>query len=524
MLIARPQPREEGAALLAAIAMLIFASLVIVGIVVGARTTSDASREKLDSSGAIQMARDAGAALSTAYSSLTAGEFDGYAPSQSVLAGHAQRMGGTIVANGSLPQALATVDTARVPASSRYAVRQSLQDGRTGWWQVYSMKLPTWGTTPGGRVIAYVRVWTSPQGDDSKVTQPAMYRIEFRPQWFADYQMLFDGPARILDGATIAGPVHSNGYDNSYYDQYRSLVNAGQTIRFEGTASCTNTARITVASGSVVGNAQCQSQSRSAPNVRYSLLRARDAATRLRVICQGVPHAAVRMSCPAVTTPINVTLSGTQVQVQGQPTLDARVTGSRPSDNQGAVVIASGDVHVRGSLSANARALIITAANTTTGSYGTGSAPSIWIKGGGNVGSNPAASSSFGAVAEGDIIFDETAACGMTMRGALLAMSGMVSSHPTWRSPVPVPSGRTCAQATIRGSITGHYPPLMYNQDNAAGFQRRNYEWLPSLYDNPPPLYPTSADWETTQLEPANLDCFASAVGGALIESRGDCV
>lgn len=513
MLTASPHRRgEDGVAILMSIALLVLAAFVIVGIFVASRASNDLSRERLDSSAGTQLARDASAALGAAYSAMESGEFDGFAPAESVYRGHATRVGGFHVRNGGLPAParaaqLHQVDP-RVPASSQFAVAQPLGDARFGWWQVYSVKLPDWGVTPGGRVVTYIRTWTS-AGRDGAVSLPSMYRVDFRPRYFADYQMLFDGPTIVGSGAVIEGPVHTNGQESSFMDQYRPQVAAGQMLTFEAGSSCRSTARISLAAGNAVGVAGCTSLARRTTE-RYNLLRARDAAAGLRRACAR-PSPSIDLLCLDTTADVNVRLAGSRVMVSGGRTLDARVSGNRPGDNQGAVLVASGRVNVVGSLAGDrARALVVTAAQPGSSTYGTGGAPSAWIQSGGNVGApDRRPTSTFGLVAEGDVVFDETRACGLSFRGAILAMSGLPRANPTWTQYAAVTGSQPCGiPLLVQGSISSHYPPLLWEELNQAGYRNRTYRWLPALYDNPPPMYPTAGDWEAVSLEPANLDCF----------------
>lgn len=520
----RERRGEDGVAILMSIAMLVLAAFVIIGIFVAARTTNDISRERFDSSAGTQLARDASAALGAAYSAMESGEFDGFAPAEAIYRGHAARIGGFHVGNGALPAAarsaqLHLVDP-RVPASSQFSVGQPLEDGRIGWWQVYSVKLPDWGITPGGRVVTYIRTWTS-AGRDGNVSSPATFRVDFRPRYFADFQMLFDGPTLVGGGTVIEGPVHSNGQESSFMDQYRTDVAAGRMITFETGSSCRPTARISLAAGAAAGVASCRSLARRTAE-RYNLLRARDAAAGLRRAC-GRPTPSIRLHCSTTTDDITVRLAGGQVMVQGGPTLDARVRGNRPGDNQGAVLVASGRVNVVGSLSGDrVRALIVTATQPGNGTYGTGGAPSAWVRSPGNVGApGGRPTSTFGLVAEGDVVFDETAACGMSFRGALLSMSGMLRANPTWTQYAAVTGSRPCGRPLlVQGSVSSHHAPMLWEQLNRGGYRNRTYRWLPSLYDNPPPMYPTAGDWEALSLEPANLDCF---VGRDLAVTREGC-
>lgn len=522
---------ERGVALPAAIALLVLASFVIVAIMVASRASSDRARERLEGGASTQLVRDASSAISTGYSAMASGEFDGFIPSQSVLQFHAARLdGASVVSNASLPTVLGDpttrlgqVDSSRVPPSGRFTMREPLDGGRTGFWQVYSAKLPTWGTTRGGRVVVYVRTWTT--GSAGVITKPLIHRLEFRPSWFADYQMLTDGPILFNGAANIAGRVHSNGYSASYYDQYRSMTAAGTTIKFlPGPGTCTSTSRITVATGTVVGKPSCVAVSRTTPGVRYNLLRARSVATRLREICAqpAASHPGLVMSCSTATTTTNVRLTATGISINGGPEMSAVTVGDRPGQQQGAIFVASGDVVITGRLGPNARALVVAAAPASS-SYGSGGAPSAWIRSGGDVGADAVArSSSFGLVVEGDVILDETVACGVRLRGAFLTMSGLISSHPTWRVPYDIPGAPFCnGEAHILGSIASHYSPFLIKNGPPgirAGFATRRYEWMPGLYDNPPPMYPTAADWQQTSMETADLDCFTTA--GTLIPSE----
>ncbi|MCW2955634.1 MAG: hypothetical protein JWO69_503 [Thermoleophilia bacterium] len=532
-LLMRRRRDERGAAMLMAIAFLLFASLIVTAIVVTGKTSMDTSRERLDESASLQLARDAGTALSNAYSGVTSGEFDGFAPTRQVLDQHARSIGGTLVDNGSLPSGLSTVDNGRVPAGARSTVTRPLEDGRIGYWQLFSIKMPKWGTTRAGRVVVYVRVWTSPETNRSQVSQPMLYRLEFRPTWFADFQMLFDGHLSSGAGSVLNGRVHSNGYRTSYFDVYRTRTDQSNFIHMDAGASCAGAARLSVATqpgdpragNALNGPGACPGQYTATPGARYNLLRSRDLVARLRAICTaGAPG--ISTYCQTATVPsTNVVLSGTTVSVDGR-SLNARVAGDVPGSNQGAVVVVAGNVRLSGRLSDGARAMVVAASLPNQADYGQGGAPAVWMGAGtiGASGSN-AGTSSVGVVAEGDIIFDETGgSCGTTFIGAMVSMSGMLSSHPTYRVPF-VTGGRTamCPNAArVQGSVASHFAPLLSQPANNGGFMSRSITWDKALYDNPPPLFPTAADWEATSMQPANLDCFGA--GNALNVLRTDCV
>ncbi|MCW2962549.1 MAG: hypothetical protein JWM25_1862 [Thermoleophilia bacterium] len=532
MLIARSTPnvasdRERGGALVAAIVLMLLASFIIVAIMVSSFSSRDGTRSKQEDATGQEVARTAGTVLSSIYSSLSAGEHDGFVPNAATLTRYVDVAGGAVVANSSLRADLGTVDTARVPAYGRFTVQQPLSGGRMGNWQVYSVKLPTWGTTKAGKVVVFVRIWTAAGGT---TTKPIVYRMEFRPSWFADYQMLIDGPIRFGIGATLEGRVHSNGYQTSFFNSYASWAPTGDKIRIDPGVTCTASARVSTSVGNIVG---CGSVARPNTGARINLLRARDTAAEVRRICQGpaAERPGISMACPAATSEVTVSMSpaDNMVRLSTGEVLNANVTNPAagiPGTNQGAVVVLAGDANLVGSLGANARAMVVSASVTGATNYGTGSAPTINVRGGGNVGSaNGQASSSFGALAEGDLIFHEQTACGVTMRGAIVTMSGLTSIAPTWRTPIPTAGGYLCpGTAEIAGSISGHYSPLMNQPGSGAGYQFRRYKYLPALYDNPPPMFPTASDWEVSSFAPANLDCFArSGATYTLVTTREGC-
>ena len=64
----------------------------------------------------------------------------------------------------------------------------------------------------------------------------------------------------------------------------------------------------------------------------------------------------------------------------------------------------------------------------------------------------------------------------------------------------------------------------MRQPGNNAGYTTRQYSYLTSLYDNPPPMYPTAADWEVTNFAQADLQCFTGAPNFTLDTGNSKCV
>lgn len=515
--------------MIAAIAIMVIGAFIAIAIFSMSMSSADGSRTKLESLAAEQLSRDAGTVLAAIYSTGGSGEFDGFVPSADRLRPHAAQLGGQVIANSALTGAmasLAVVDAQRVPAAARVTVTQPLQDGRTGYWQVLAARLPTWGTTAGGRVTVYVRTWTA--GNASAPTKPLVHRLEFRPAWFADWQMLFDGPFWLGSTAQLNGRVHSNGYKASFFGTYDTMYEEGAAIRLDAGARCVGNARLSTSALRIDGNlALCPAANRVTEHVpRVNLLRAHDVARHLRPLC-GAGHTGLTVVCLPGAGVHTVRLQGNRVIADGRPYM-ANVAGDRPGDHQGVVVIADGDVRLGGALGPRARALVF-ASSPNGQAAGSGSAPSIILDGSGStqvgVSNAAGASSSFGAVADGDVIFDERSFCPATYRGAMVAISGIVSMHPEFRTPIytaTTPKGTPCrGNLAIEGSIVAHFPPSMYQPPstlNSGYHGLRRYGYLGSLFDNPPPMFPTASDWAMVTNTPANLDCFE---GGALTDDAG---
>lgn len=510
---------ERGVALVAAIALTLLGALVVVAIIMSAMSSVDTSRTRLDGAANDVLARDAASLLSDTFSDLSGSEFNGFTVDRATLQRHAARLGdgAAVVPNnsGRVRSDLRTVDMARVARNGRFTLIQRLDEQRLGYWQVYSVKTPTWGVTPGGRVSVYVRTWATSSDGNRLSATPKLHRVELRPTWFADFQMLFDGPFVLLAGSRIEGRIHSNGFDTSLFNQYNQLVDRNVRIEERGAVDCRPTARISAARGRI--NVSCAaSQVRTPTGQRFNLLRTRETVDRIRSKC-GTP-ATVQVFCSTATGDISVQLSaGNRMTVRNASggvirVLDATWRGDRPGDSQGAIVLTYGNVTLSGQLGARGRGMVVAAAKSDSATYGTGSAPSAWIRSSGAVGANPAdPTSTFGVVAEGDFVFDHQPgqACGATFYGAAITVTGLVSMNPQWRVPFAL-AGPTCSRrATIVGSMSGHYPPYLYSTSNG-GYSARSYGYLASLYHNPPPMYPTAADWQVTRMAPADLGCFRS--------------
>lgn len=500
--------------MVAAIAIMIIVGFIIVAVMVNGFSSRDTSRATLDRASTEEVAREAGAVLASIYSSVEAGEFDKFVPSEQVLSKHAASTDSTLESN---PEVIGSVDVS-IPADRQKSVCRSLGDALTGCWQLFAVKTPDWGTTKAGAVTVYIRSWTKSTGGTDRIGDPMMYRFDLRPTLLSDYQMVADGKIAFGTGAVINGRVHSNGRLSSFFNQFSNMpsqINVG----YGGLATCTAQARISTSKGVIntTTSPSCASSKYENTGQDVNLLRVSALVSRLKKIADGLPHPNLSLvTVDDPTSAVDVQLSGTSINVSGAGSADAAVT----SNNNGAVVLVGGDINVAGSLGANARATIIAMSPDDDDQYSDGGAPSITITSTGGFGSQYAEpTSALGLIAQGDIIVPSKpdTGCGIEATGAFVAVSGMVSIDRNNRLPYPNHEGddTLCKEsAKFNGSIAGHYPPVLYSSVNNAGFTSRTYSYNPSLFNNPPPMFPTAFDWQVTKFAPADLSCFSD--GGVL--------
>jgi hypothetical protein len=510
MLIPTPHRRgsEHASAMIAAIAIMVIGAFIIVAVMVNGMSSSGNARASTNRASAEQLARDAGTTLAAIYSTMDSGEFDNFVPSVQVMTRHVNSIGATLESN---PAAIGPVDGS-IPGGRQRSVCRALEDGRYGCWQLFAVKAPVWGTTKAGAVSVYVRAWTRVSASpSSRLSDPIMYRVDLRPTWMSDYQMVVDGKMLFAPGATINGRVHSNGRASSFFDQLEHPAVTSQVmVGFGGAAFCTSAARISTTEGNVDTSTSPSCNNKKYMNTKreVNLLRAQAMARQLRAV-YGLPHPNLQMaSFNNTTAPVTVQLSGNTVTANG-----TSLTAGTSATNNGAVVLATGDINIRGTLGPNARAMVVAMSQNGTNSLTSGSAPSVTITNTGAFGAANAPGSSLGIVAQGDVIVPSRpgGGCSITPRGAFTAMSGMLSIDRKVRVPLQVDTGggyHCAGSAQIMGSVAAHYSGVLSQPANDAGFDTRTYSYLNALFDNPPPMYLTAFDWQVYKFAPADLSCF----------------
>lgn len=505
-----------------AIGVMVLGLAIIIVIGMQAMQASDKARSSGQDKAAQGPADEGAGTYLRGLNAKVIGEFDGF----QLTSDEAKRLLGNqveVIGNSSLPGALGTVDTSAatgVPPIARYTVKRDLGNDVYGYWQLYSMARPDWrqpsgaalDTTTGSRVVAYFRGWTADAGNTTP-SNTKIIRAEFRPGRFADYFMIADGEINLDDGATIDGPVHSNGLPDQLFGG--SLGPSDPRIYIGNTASCKPGAQFSVAmpSGGMTIKGGCSSGSfpkRHTPDKIINLKGIAGTSEFAWSLCGSAGYwkatdnsFAVRCVTRAAAGSLGTVNVGSLPGALGAPSV---------------VLVVDGDVHVRGSVGSNRRVSVI--AHGRTANVGGGTAGNrIYIDG--NVGH--ASSGSLGLMAGGDIIVRVSSGCPVTsIQAALVSSSGSITYPTEWRIPVldssMVPSMPRCGGTlTINGSLAVHYlPTLGFSQGGSLllGWNKRSYSYDRKLYNAPPPLMPLTTPWQHDGYDEASKRCFS--VGGVL--------
>lgn len=553
-----PRRNESGVALLTAIATMVVAALVIAGISTSLFTTRDRARDEVDQTLGAGPAEDGVRAYVDALSGGLVGEHTAFVFTKEALeksisddkggGGYCEKASDKLclLRNSDERVAFPLVDDRLIPEEDQLTVRRRISNGNYRYWQVLAVAAPRYGvveqgqvSSPGGAAVVYIRGW---QGGErplvNNVVRPVVLRGEVRPAVYSDYQLLTDGKIYLGGSAAepfvIDGRIHTNGLEQSFFDQYKRLEHA---ITVDG-AECSGSATLTTADGSIGGPDKlnpaepapfvgtCNDDSKLFPGEgeNLSLLRSVESARFAGSLCGR--KAPVEVTC--FDAPAGVE-SGYQVTLNGNGT--ASVTGPRSGSVDaknkrlkflqttgqfGAVMIFDRSVEVRGQLGQGSR-LTIFAINTE--SEPVSETPSIRLVSL-NAGASPDSTSSVGFVAEGDVVAagpeTDPTACPEQVRAAVVAQGGMFSMEPRFRGAA-IPGAPLCKGALqFNGSISAHLPQYLtvvtFDSNQVpvphSGYPRKTISYDQWLYHNPPPLFPASQRWQLLTTTTADLACF----------------
>jgi hypothetical protein len=385
------------------------------------------------------------------------------------------------------------------------------------FWQVVRVVMPDTTGRDNPNVVINLRTWLGDVRRGS-YSRASYARVEMRPGRFADFQLIADGNMHFGNGATIDGPVHSNGMSDGSFATVHTPPNipAGldSWIYLDNNVTCQGKASITITQGRVLGPGvarDCNAQGASGETI--SFLRAIDSLDfiQARNGTRGVHwmRAGGRRGDEARHHPYD---TAWRVQLAGRTLRYWYPDGSGPySSSLGRVnaYLFDEDVKVSGSVAADVR--ITVAARRPTG--GTAN---IYVDG--NITKGDPQSSNVGLIAQADIVLWQTMAnpCRVTnIEAAMVASTGGLTIPTQYTTDELQDEVPTCTQRLrINGAIAGHRPPtLVWSWPGAAqptGWTRRGYFWDSALQRNPPPFFPLTGTWQPFNVRDANVDCFYS--------------
>lgn len=456
----------------------------------------------------------------------------------------AQRRGATLLRGSPL-----AAPHPPIPAGMpNVTVREEGPDGISGFWQLLHMFSPEYHEPEDeGVVVAYVRAWSAHTSTPGRGTEPRLVRAEFRPGRFTDYQSVIDGPIVFGRGATLNGPIHTNGFADERANFRDQLLLSNQRVMTVDNArvACTDAAQITTATGGVDASAFPGCPVERDTGRFVNLLAAEEAFTRIRKACaENVAN--VRCYDRALTgssVPSNL--------AQHPPDL----RGYRVRMNGGSLTISAYEIDWRSEAPREIQfsTTMATPAGSTTVLYfadnvlveGTtrgrvtiaARKPGTWspdVESGsanifltGNT-SDTGGSSVLGLMAQGSVILDAVKrpdgshACIDRVSAGMVAMAGTLTVDPRYTTRLFQDGGPRCGPIEIDGSLAAHRSPVLYwtwpNVARHAGYSTRDYSWNADLRRNPPPYFPTTDTWEARHVRPVNADCFG---GGRIVDQ--DC-
>jgi hypothetical protein len=509
-----------------AIVMVVFL-VVVVSTVVGVLAMHLASQSRSSiRQGARTASMDvAGAGVQAMQQALVAGrnadavgasQADGFSIDASSLKLAAERSGGKLVANTSLPYR--DVDTSLGGMTS--TIEGPEQGGTRQYWQVVQALAPT-GTSPW--LTLYVRGWRT---IDGRATEASVVRARLKPGSMADYQLLSDVPISLDAGATINGRVHSNGGTDEWSQP--PVEDPGQRVWATGTVKCASSTGIppvvSTARGTIGLAAGSGCDVRPGNGEYVPLDSARDAVMRIRARkAAAAADVSVFSSTDASSTAASVEIRSDRVVVTypGKATSTIGTAAGKPL-----TLLFDRDVQVRSTAASNARLTIAAWTDRVVRA-----APSVIVTGDVLRGTPSTAANgarAIGLLAEGDIVLDPSSSTyPKQIQAALLSATGGVRLPWRYRTPVRVTSPANFypaqrASLSIIGSIASHSSIATrwsWGSD-WIGWSARTYAWDPWLATYPPPYWPASNPWEIVDQSEANADCYgaravASMRGGA---------
>jgi type II secretory pathway pseudopilin PulG len=415
-----------------------------------------------------------------------------------------------------------------VPAWARFTVRERGSDS-IGHWQVFHIHQPRYlQSTPASDVVIYIRAWATATTSTNITTRPRVFRVEFRPGFFSDYQVVTDAPfhGRNFGSTMIDGPIHSNGYR---YLDWLALDAANRPttgIYLQGTLTCGPNARFSTSQNAPISipGGSCGAAAGSARRDarQINLLGVEDTFRRLATRC-GVGNGVVQ--CASGSSTYDVRLGAGSVRVNGR----AYSLVNTGPDTAALALLLDGDVVLSGSVSSPGRAARVTIATRRTSNGAR--RPQVFLR---NTGSSPVVGSadlrnSVGVITQGDVVIDGQTRyrCLRQVNLAAISSSGSVSITPemlTIAPPAISLAGRDCGDLALNGSFSSHgqqvlsilwaNPRVPGTSTLPVGYSRATLRYNRNLFLAPPPYFPIATPWGVTTSKDADTRCLQGPMSG----------
>jgi hypothetical protein len=437
----------------------------------------------------------------------------------------------TVIKNSAAPGYSSMVPVLLSDPATQYTVREPGSD-TIGYWQIFNVVRPRYSPAAAHDVVYYIRAWATAATSDQITTKPRVFRVEYRPGWFSDYQSVTDAPFIIEDNAnvTINGPIHSNGY--SVVDWL--ATDSGGTIRrgiyFKDPPTCTTNARFSTSQNRdiIVPGASCANamKAKRQDARQISLLGVEDTYARINRYC---PNGKGLVYCFSGGAPYNVTLGTNAVNVNGT-TYPLRWR----DDNGALVLLLDGDVVLTGKLSTTdpskvGRVTIATRRRTVAERQ-----PDVHVRGcsGCVVGSADPKRHTVAVITQGNVIFDTRnypgAGCLSQINLASIAESGATTIPPEFVTISPPPFALNtldCSKSMkFQGSFSSHgqFIPSIKWPDirnpgkwlGPVGYSKPTFTYTRNLYTNPAPFFPLATPWGVTKAKDADDRCLVPSKAG----------
>jgi hypothetical protein len=507
---------EQGVAMVQAVIVTVMAGLVVTLLSLSAINSTRTATRQAQRSVALPVADSAVVKYLFALQTNAVGEGTGYVLNRDAMDSLASSSpGGAVWANSrfvGVDEELGRVEGSITSQGGAWTLREPLRSnqGLFGYWQMYHVIRPddydaaTARADDDHSLVVYMRAWV---GDPSGrvVSKPRIVRVQFRPGFFSDYQMVTDGPLTLGAGMQLDGPAHTNGYrigpdlvptdpevrvkaDAVSCGPEGKITTAFGTIDRSVPAACLDPGTGTRATGKVVDFLQTEG---SFESIR------RDAGVRTAVF-------------PYTGATQQVVLSGADVSVNGRT---VTVGGARPL-----ALLFEGDVSVRGTLDGRLSIAAQNSAGSRPGAANIFIAGDVGIPMTGDSATN-SGKDALGLIAQGSVVVPTQLSggpCVTRIDAALIAETGRVGIPANEITPVDPPSRVSACAAPLRvhGSIASHLGPILlwrWGVGGSTGYATRRYQYNTYLKENPPPYFPRASVWRVAGFKEANYDCLVAA-------------